>query len=84
MDVVEERRIGDDQVDAAVRQSGGGGVAARQVDRPLRQRAVPGQCLLDPTGERRRAYPAFARSPRAVDLRGRQPVVDRPQQAAAE
>src|SRR5262249_44998045 len=75
--------IRDDEVDAAVGQLGGGGVAAGQVKGAIGEPTIYGPSFLDFSAERRCAWPALG-GPGPIDLGGGEPVVDRPQQAAAE
>ena len=83
VDVIEEGRIGDDEIDAPIWKSRVGRVATRNVNRPPCKSAVDGPAIFDPSAEGRSAGAAPGAGD-AIDLRGRKPVIDRPQQTAAE
>ena len=83
MDVVKERRVCHNEVNALIRHARVGGIAAGQVDAMRREVAVFGPSAFDLPGEGLRAHPGRA-AVSAANSRRSEPVVDRPQQAAAK
>src|SRR5258708_25978804 len=80
MDVVEEGWIGDDEIDASVRQAGLCRVAAREVDAAWGQAAAGRPARFNFAAERGRTDARL--SVFSVDFRRRFAVVDGPQQSA--